>query len=311
MCRPADCLAAATLPFKGQIDFDQQSLLLEVFVQDNPSTLIVQMGQDGLTKFTLNVKNQETSLGNVSTFLEGQFQLSNGQLAEGPGLTGTLQSRYTLINHKPGGDFEASLHLTRDRLIIRSLTSKDIQIQGDIRINAPYDLDLRLGITALNINPLLKVVQEDESRTVFGPFEGNLRITGIAQRIEIKGRLLTFNGVIDGVDYQDMLLNFEGLYPLVRIEDSHIIQPDGTIFKIAGNLDLSRMTDFDQQLQRFISKPLIHQNGQELEWTLKRLHQNGSNATSELKYLYRKEKSSHPSSGQEGVIFGLERQHRF
>ena len=309
--RPAACRSAVSLPFEGQVDFKQKKFIIKILNLKRPMTLTAWVQEDDFIGFTLNVDDQKTLIGHISTFLEGRFQFLDGFVVDRTGIIGTIQGRHTFINNEPCGDFEAQWHVTKDRLIIRSLLSRGLSAEGQIRTTPPYVLDLALNLKNLDINPVLNAVQDAGIRTSFGPFEGRLRITGSTDRIEIKGRLLTFNGTIEGLDYQDMLLNFEGVYPWVQIENSHIIQPDGTIFKIAGNLDLSRMTEFDKQVRRFMSKPLIQHDGQDLEWTLKRLHQNGSDTTSELKYLYRKEQGDHPALPQEGVIFGLERRLRF
>jgi len=310
--RPAFCLESFVLPFEGQIDFAKKRLVLGLLSdKDRPLTLTAWITEDGANHFTLNLEDQKIFGGMISTLLEGELQNRRDSLTAGLDIVGTLRSRYTLINRKPGQEVEATVHLTQDRLMIRSLTSEAIQVKGFVQVSYPYAIDLTLDIRKWNIAPFLEAMNGEEARTSFGPFEGRLRLNGKADRIEITGRLLTSDGIIDGVDYQDMLLNVEGIYPMVHVDHSHIIQPDGTIFKIAGDLDLSRMDSFDKQIRRFISQPLIQQDGQDLEWTLKRLHQEGSNTVSELKYLYRKNETEHPTSREDGVIFGLETQHKF
>jgi hypothetical protein len=83
------------------------------------------------------------------------------------------------------------------------------------------------------------------------------------------------------------------------------------IFNISGILDLANLKDLDRQIRAFVNEPMVKRDGQDLEWTLKRLRQENSNGTSELKYLLRKEDGLHPSSDKEGAIFSLERRIKF
>ena len=302
--------AAPALSYRGVVDFVRQDLRLEIHPADNSPLALTIRWQGPHCLLTLNVKDLKLPLFDISALMEGTVTFLRGPSDETK-IVGRLRSHYTLVDRQPLGDFRAHFEIEDDTLRIHSLISSTLSLSGFWQFAEPFDKELNAKLTALDIDNFFSFVSSEDARTALGPFSGDVRILGHGDRVEVKGKLATYQGQIDGLPYEQMRLNFEGVYPIITINRSHIIQPDGSIFNISGRLNLAQLEHFNKQVRDFISEPLVEQEGEDLEWTLKRIHQNGGDSSSELKYLLRKESGPPSKEREEGAIFGLERQMKF
>ncbi len=304
--------AARRLPFQGFVDFSRRNVDLEFQPQwKTPYRMTIRQEAGGTYLVLLDFKNYQTPFFKLSTILEGRFRVREGYASASPGIIGQVRSRYTLMDQKPTGDFEADFEIREGKFFLRSLFSENLTAKGVIQVAAPYAMDMDMEVSDVDVNAFLAAMDPVNKGTVLGPFYGKVRVFGDPDRVAMKGRLATRSGMINGLSYEDMLLNFEGNFPVVIVNDSSITQPDGMVFNLSGTLDLTNLKNFDTQLSRFTSEPMVRHDGRDLEWTLKRLQNDRGNGTSEVKYLLRKGSGSHPSVREGGGMLGLERKMEF
>ena len=105
------------------------------------------------------------------------------------------------------------------------------------------------------------------------------------------------------------MINFEGIYPLMTLVDSTGAKPDGLTFNINGNVDLSDRENFIQQVRALSKEAIVQKEGDNLEWTLKRVKSEDESKT-ELKYLKRQGNGTGIVSDEEDMV-GVERSIQF
>ena len=304
--------ASVRVPFRGHVDLASRVAAVELFYEtDHPLPLMIRQKNQNAYFFSANIKDFPILSPKVSTILEGRLDVDAPRPGEGLALSGSLQTRTTLIDFRPAGDFTATFRIADGTFFLDSFSSKKISGKGRLRLVSSYTMDWEIEVAGVDVDGFLSALNPEESETSFGPFVGQIRISGDRDQIGVKGKLDTRDGWIDGIPYEEMLLKFDGTFPFLAVDQSHIVQQDGMISQIAGVVDLSNLKNLDKQIRAFVTEPLVQKEGEDLEWTLKRLRDDRGEGTSEVKTMLRQESDTLPFKQNEGAMFGLERKMKF
>ncbi len=304
--------AQAEFSFKGEVDFKGKNAEV-VFCrrEDESATLNVEHKSENHYFSVLNIKNLDTRFFDISTILENTIEVK--KTAEGliTAIAGELVSRYTLINHKPVQEFQGYFEYTNDYLTFSHLSVGNVICSGRLKLRPSLSINLRLTFNNVNLTDAIYFFTLDESIQSSGFVEGKINIDGELPHFRVAGNFKSEYGVIGKLVYKRIAFEFQGRYPLLQIVDSSIIREDSHIFKISGDMDISERGNYQEQFAQLKMEPVIHQDGDNLEWTFKRIESEGDAGSTEIKYQIRKEDNVNTLSEESSDLLGIERKVRF
>ena len=170
---------------------------------------------------------------------------------------------------------------------------------------------MRLTFSNVNLRDAIYFFTLKESMDSSGFVEGEININGELPHVQVSGNFKSEHGVIGKLVYKRIGFDFQGMYPLLNIIDSSIIREDGHIFKISGAWDVSQRGDYQDQFAHLKMEPVIHQDGDNLEWTFKRIESEGNAGSTEIKYEIRNEDDVNTLSEESSDLLGIERKVQF
>ena len=321
---PPTCVAYATayapsqvlFPFQGKIDFRQKQFLLSVN-KDNNDSLSIAVTRDAVNEnqfhLTVNINHLRTSVFDISSVLECPLELTKNPDGQFRGLSGKLWSQYTLINYQPVRELSGNFEIKDNTFFINSLVIGNLSGGGSVKFAEPYTIDLALNLAQIDVSDFFHFWTKDEKNpwAASGQLSGKLALSGPLNHLQIRGNFGAYNGAIKDSLFENLLINFEGIYPIVALINSTGAKPDGFTFNIVGNIDLSNRQNFVQQIRSLSKQPIVQKEGENLEWTLKRIKtEQGGNTTTELKYL-KKQGTETGSKPDEEDMLGVERSIKF
>ena len=126
----------------------------------------------------------------------------------------------------------------------------------------------------------------------------------------MKGSFLSEYGTIKTSTYQNFVLNFEGIFPFVQLTNSSITNANGFTSNVTGQIDIRDLANLDRQIKDLKKEAIVSQEGDNLEWTLKRIKDEKGSAT-ELKYLKTNDGTPGNYTQDEDDMIGVERKVSF
>jgi len=304
---PLTARAAVYLPFKGNVDFAKKQLTLALKPKKE-TPFAVEISQTARDSYhvLVNVENWNTPVFEVSTVLECSLDIVRDKNQVFRSLAGKLVSKYTLINNKPVKEISGQFEVKDGKVLVNAFSTGSISSEGFVQFIHPHKIDATIRLSGINIQDFLSSFSGKDRDDARGWADGEISLSGNLQRMDIKGRITSYDGEMQGLEYNSMLLNFEGLYPLIIFSDSVVTQVDGLTFNLSGSMDL-RNRNIDKQFEALAKEPLVSNDGRNLEWTLKRIQSGTRGGTTELKYLLRKGEDIRSSSEEGTDILGIER----
>lgn len=303
---------AGQLSFSGEIDFTQKTGLLTTPPGAIPQfKLRAAQTHSHTVEVLLAGENVQTPWGKISSQLESilDFVPSSGQRTGG--ITIELQSKYTLIDNKPAGELQGRFEWRDKRLTINHLSSGNFRCEGFIETANPFALDVRSRWAQIALTDVARFWNSENPLPARGEVDGEARFFGALGHLLLSGTIESYDGLFDTLDFQRIRLEWEGVYPLVTVVDSQVMQNDGLSFLVSGPLDLNDLEHLDRQITDLKKDPLVESDQEKSEWTLKRSESQEKAQTTELKYLRRKDNSINTLSDEGGDLLGVEQKMKF
>ena len=229
--------------FQLQLDFDKQESLNVKFKFLSNDT------------FKLNAELDHIKILNydLSTELVGNGKIARDSQGSPTHIEGKVQAKYSLLNYKPLKEMKGSFKLDNSGIDILDFVWGDIEIDGTVKFASPQEMDLDVVITDMDVNELatfLGFYQKDLIMT--GLVDGEINIKGKAPSFYIKGRIRAQDGNFDELNFEKAIINFAGIYPLMHIVDSGIVEKNGFAYVIDGSIDLEAINDFESESHNLI-----------------------------------------------------------
>ena len=152
-------------------------------------------------------------------------------------------------------------------------------------------MDVALEVLSLDLEDITALLHsrvQTKPLAFTGVVTGELKMRGALSRPEINGRLVAYNGRFKALDYESIVLNIEGTYPLLRLPDVVVTSAEGLSLRVKGAVDLSDFAHLDRQVRAFQRIPIVSSSGGRPEWVFKRLSSDGASKT-EMKYFLMKD----------------------
>lgn len=310
---PVPAAAETLFPFTGEFDLQQKSLTIAVHPEaDSPVVVELSQSDDRVYHISVNIKDWQTAFFNMSTVIEGTVDVKRNADGTIHSLVGKVESQYTLFNHQPIQEMVGQFEIRQGRLTIQALSLGSVNMKGSILLKSPYTLDLQFQLAGVPLEDFIAFFAGRPKFIAEGLVDGEIAVSGPIDHLNMKGSLFSDNGTIKGLEYSSIVLNAQGIYPLIVVgENSTIVQTDGAPFHISGSINLAEKGSFSKQLAALAKTPVVSYERDHLEWTLKRIQSEKEPGTTELKYLMRKgDDRDHTGDSSEDMI-GVERKMEF
>ena len=308
--------AAADLicPFDGQIDFGHKKFNLKLELGEESSVFLegTSLAKDQYY-LLVNVNHLRTSIFDLSTEFETTIGVKNLDRTAQRSFQGQISSRYSLINYKPFRELSGFFEMRDKTLYLESLSLGGVTLNGYIELMSPYRVDFSLILKEIKMADFLAFWGGDEDINSQGLVSGHILVSGFLNQLGLKGSLASYNGFVDQLSFDSIILNLEGIYPVIHLANSTVAQTDGMAFNIEGDFDLTHKERFEEEITALKKLPVVIANRSKssLEWTISRKETSPDSNTTEFKYFLRKE-PPHKGTIDEGTeMLGVERSVKF
>ena len=307
--------AKVLFPFQGKIDFLQKhfSLWVDLGNKDSVSLEIVQNPANAnQSDLSVDIKHLRTPIFDISSVLQCPLEVVKDAAGRFQGLNGKVWSKYTLINYQPVHELFGNFQLRDKTLDIGSLVVGNLVAKGTIHFGQPYAVNLTLNLTEIDVSDVLSFWLKENTGIASGRLSGKITLNGPLNRLQVRGSFVAYNGMIKDSAFENLAINFEGIYPVMTLFNSTGAKPNGFTFNIDGNVDLSDRANFIPQIRALSKQAIVQKQGENLEWTLKRIKSDQhSDTTTELKYLKRQDSNEIGISSKEEDMIGVQRSIHF
>jgi len=299
--------------FRGDIDFLQKKFELELNFSEKEKA-IVQLNFLSSDKFSLSVKLDHLRLANsyVSTDLASEGAIIRNTNGEWISLKGMIQTNYSLLNFKPFKEMSGYFELTKSSLNIYSLMWGDLRITGNINLGTPYRLNLSIDIIDMDSRELALLLGINlEDFSLSGLVSGQVKIDGAISAPNVKGELRLKSGNIETLKYNEILVNIEGIYPLIKFVDSNIFEKDGHIYSLVGKFNLAQVDNLASSSHDVKLMPLADDDFSWKAWTIRRRRFYGQDDSVEFEYQLKEDRPFKMRLREDEEIFSLEHSLKF
>jgi len=316
-CAPKVAFARQVCSFEGQVDLANRKMDLVVnFPEGSSVTATASKMSETNYHFLLDVNHLKTPLFDLLTKIESSVDLvptedSPTKLVDSA-LQGKIWSQYSLVDYKPINELSGRFEVRDKRLYIMAASIGNLTLNGYVGLTPPYALEGTVRLFGVQMKDFLNFWGSGKEYESSGEVFGEIEASGSPENLVLKGNLESRDGFVEKLDYNAIVLNIEGTYPLMEIANSTISQSDGVSFSFDGPIDLSDKENFKKQIKALTLAPLVSDSGSELEWTIKRRGPEESGGV-ELKYHLKKGDAlgTGPSAGDEIDMLGIERTKKF
>lgn len=300
--------AQKSLPLHGTLDFAEQKFFVEFSAdQNDPFRLEVARISEMNYELKFSVVHWKTAFFDLSMILNGSLKILSEKEEEGSYIVGQLESKHAFFNNRPFDEIFVDFILRDKRLIIRSFRFGPFLCSGKIDLSSNPNFDLTARFSGVFLADILEILQKGTVLDAGGEVDGDIRLQGPIDHLTLRGELNSYHGFVGQHDYSTAQINFEGIYPQIYVDHSYVAQTDGFSFAVQGSLDLSDLASLQKQIKTFVKSPLIKEDGQNLDWTFKRLKIDEAGGSTEFKYMIRKGSGSEEDTG----ILGIEKKMEF
>lgn len=299
--------AKTVVPFSGTLDFRHECIDL-LFDQEDGQRLSLNVSRSSPSRYlmSMDVAHIRTPLCDVAARVQGHFELEGASRRQ-MSFSGEISSHYTLLDYKPIRDLYLKFSVRDRKLVVDSFWAGALSGRGEIDLTGKKLMNISLELLSADLEDILPFVRKKLGEKPFaltGVVTGGVSLSGPWSRPEIRGRLVSYNGRLKSLDYDSIVLDFEGAYPVLRLRDAVVTQTEGLSFKLAGAIDLSRIEQIGTQLRMLQKMPVFSDNNNRREWVLRRLRSPGE-ATIETSYFLMQDERN-KSSAVVGVRKSIE-----
>lgn len=304
--------AWGSLSFEGNVDFVKKQFDLKLFLKDG-GTIQTQAISTSNKGFRLDTQLDHVKVAklDVVTRVKSAVEFVNGASIESF-LRGEISSQYSLLNYKPVGELSGYFEVKKGRLYLTSVSWGGIICDGYVGLLPPHDIDLSIRFSEIDLADLFVLLgwQADE-KLLGGEISGRIRLSGFLDKLMLKGSLAASNGFIREMQYDDIVANFEGMYPVIHVAESNMAESSGLIFNMEGDINLASSVNFMNDISALKISPLVGEGDNYRDWTIKSKRGQGKSTTTAFKYRLQKriDEESRPEDGSD--MLGFENRIKF
>jgi hypothetical protein len=302
-----DLYAEHVYPFQGNLNLAEKNFVFSVKMDQEAALNLKVDNKDGdVYRAVLDVQHLPTPFFEMTTDIQSVVNVhrQNDQVT---GISGSFWSQYSLVDHKTVPEMSGRFDLKDGTLRVDDLIVGDFNAEGSADIISPYNLEAMVAFDGIDLGYFLDWLSGGKKKFVgSGELSGKIVLGGTPERLSLKSTITSDGGYVETLPYDRMVLQLQGIYPLVELTNSTITRTNGFSFDLDGTVDLSDKENMASQIASIKTIPLVKESSLQSEWVLKRVQDINGN-DSETKYFMKKDKGVGASDGDDYGIFGVER----
>jgi len=227
-----------TFGMDTEINLDDSNFITVLSFPEGTST--INGNYSNWPKFTTDITNAHIKIYDVDfsniTHLTCEFLFQEESFSH---LMLDLSTESTILNYYPFDEAKASCYIDTDgfRLIYIKVGNSTSASGALMFSQAQPSGFLRVTVADFDIKKLSILSKELEDALAYGRFSGEIFIEGSLDASKTTGKLQAHDGVFGNIKYEDMILNFDGEGPEIRVYDSRLIRED-SFLTLEGRLDI-------------------------------------------------------------------------
>ncbi len=297
--------------FQGEIDFAEKELKVDFDIPDNGSiTIEGSKDLDDKIQFLLGINDLKAFSVGITRNLQGSVWVVDRPKGLDPMMSGIIRDEEKDPKMMQSDTLNGKFEIRDDRIYFTPLSWNGLDCKGYFSFLPPYDMNLSLFLKDIALFDFLSWFDSSRDIHAEGEVSGQIKIFGFLDRLMIDGELSSYFGEIEDFKYDDIILGFEGTYPIVKLTRVNITEENGVSFDVEGAFDLSKdINYFKEQLESFEISPLIRETDVQREWIVRREKKGRREGETEFKYRLRRERGI--SGMDEPDMLSIERSIKF
>lgn len=289
------CLPIENKTFDGKIDFLNKDISFVLDLKEQGKLEVSGSVLDDKYELKLSLRHIKFARSDILTDFYASGAYKKGPDGKFKSLRGKAWSKNTLLNFKPLKEFSAEYEMNDAGIIIHSLKWADFDLKGNITKsqegsfwlgNSVFDLSLRINEMDMEeLAGLLGINPKDVS--LAGRVSGEVRITGPQNEVKIEAKLTAKKGKVAGIMFNSAKINLEGIWPILRFNDSQINDIGGIVYQLKGQFNLRELSDFrcpEHKVVVYLANNAIRFQ----DWVIKRKEDNKGQDYVEAEYSLQK-----------------------
>lgn len=159
---------------------------------------------------------------------------------ENPRFKGEVETDYFILEYEPLEDFRGSFEASTEGLnAIDFQWGKGFHLGGRVLFKGGKSReDLTLRVEEVPLEAIKKFAGRPFSSKLAGQLEGKLKLRGNPRQPEVQGYFTVKEGMLDKLDFDRAIIQFQGFPPYLRLYDSKIFRGRNTL-RLTGAIDLT------------------------------------------------------------------------
>jgi hypothetical protein len=220
----------------------------------NGMARMIMSPKEGLVKVEANFAADGVMLINIAvhhlkvrTFdIDGEAVIKNIAVkntanAKDSSFEGEIETKNLILNYKPFLNVRASYRISKEALEVSNLDlGKIFYINGKFGLREPYLIDATAVTDNVNLSQMLSIVNPRYASFLTGTMNSKWEFKGAVNNLKSKVHIEIKKGYISGMSFDYLSADLKGDGPMVKIEDSRITRPSGSLV-LAGEMDMRRI----------------------------------------------------------------------
>lgn len=313
LCLGQDAFAENLCSLRGfwDLQFGRGELTLQ-FPQRGAIHVKIDSSQQGRIVIDGNLDHLRTPFFEITSRISSTLKTVAATRKNTAFLKGVVKSQDTIVNQKPARELYGYFEIRDNQLFFNEMSWGGFIGNGSMSLVDPFVMDMVLAVRELSLDELKGPSQcpPQSNASLTGTVSGRIELNGTFHQLKLRGKLFFYNGSLKQTDFDHLTINFDGVYPLIDINDSMIVKKDGISVNIDGHLDLSNRCHILSGLSALKMSPIVEEKNSRQEWTIQR-KADGQAASTDLKYRLNKKDASGAASNDEADMFSIEHNIKF
>lgn len=293
--------------FKGRLDLVDGIFEFSLKANEGQVDLEVDRDPEGSYRALLDVESFHLPFFEMTTQFSGVLRMSQ-HTSKDHEFSGRFESFNNKNHSQRVPDVSGNLTLAHGVIHVRDLVWGGLKGSGKVELYPPYRVDAKAQLYGVdNLDILNLLASQDKQWAGNGEISGDIELSGTVNKLKVKANLVSQKGSIEDFSYDLLLLNLQGIYPLIDLTSSMVTKTDGFSVGLAGYLDLSHKESIATQIKGIKMVPFVNDNDAQSEWVLKRVQDSSGEAKTQTMLFLKNDKQNTLLGQEDSSLLGVQK----
>lgn len=176
---------------------------------------------------------------------------------------GRVNTDYLILDQTPFPDFKGTFHVMSSRIENMDFRwGTGYALSGDLDLDPPFPANAAIAFQEIRLDEIQSLCSQPLPDNFRGVADGEVKLRGENWRAEVEGKITVRGGSIGNIDYDEVVLQFHGIPPYLKLRDSRLKKGMRT-FYLDGGINLSSPNVF-HDIRAASSEKILIWSGKEL-----------------------------------------------